>query len=91
MQYRESGAIDARALVDRFTDEEMISAITELAAEAWEDDKVSVEAVARTRDFIERKQKRIRAKLQEELAQAEAAGDHDKATLLLQELKSYGL
>jgi DNA primase len=91
MQYRESGAIDARALVDRFTDEEMISAITELAAETWEDDKVSVEAVARTRDFIERKQKRIRAKLQEELAQAEAAGDHDKATLLLQELKSYGL
>jgi DNA primase len=90
-QYRESGAIDARSLVDRFTDAEAISAVTELAAETWEPDRIDSEAIARTRDFGERKQKKIRARLQEELAKAEASGDHDKATQLLQELKSYGL
>jgi DNA primase len=91
VQYRDSGLIDARALIDRFSDEESVSVITELAAQPWEDDKTDTEAVARTRDFVERKQKRIRAGLQEQLAQAEAAGDHDKATLILQEMKSYGL
>ncbi len=90
-QYRDSGAIDARSLVDRFTDAEAISTVTELAAETWEPDRIDSEAIARTRDFGERKQKKIRAGLQAELAKAEAAGDHDKATQLLQELKSYGL
>lgn len=90
-QYRQSGAVDARSLVDRFTDIESISAITELAAETWEPERIDTEAVARTRDFVERKQKRIRARLQEELAKAEAAGDQERATQLLQELKSYGL
>jgi len=91
VQYRDSGVIDARALVDRFSDEESISAITELAAQTWDDDKTDSEAMARTRDFVERKQERIRARLKEQLAQAEAAGDHAKATLLIQEMESYGL
>jgi DNA primase len=91
VQYRDSGLIDARALIDRFSDEESVSTITELAAQQWDDDKTDTEAIARTRDFVERKQKRIRAGLQEQLAQAEAAGDHDKASLILQEMKSYGL
>ncbi|MBI5267409.1 MAG: DNA primase [candidate division Zixibacteria bacterium] len=91
VQYRESGLIDARALVDRFSDAESISAITELAAQSLDDDKIDAEAVAQTKNFIERKQERIRARLVEQLAQAEAAGDHDKATSLLQEMKRYGL
>ena len=90
-QYRQAGAIDARSLVDRFSDNDAISAITELAAENWEPDKIDTEAIARTRDFVERKQKRIRTRLQDELAKAEAAGDHDKATSILEEMKSYGL
>lgn len=90
-QYRQAGAIDARSLVDRFSDSDAISAITELAAESWEPDKIDSEAIARTRDFVERKQKRIRTRLQDELAKAEAAGDHDKATSILEEMKSYGL
>jgi len=90
-QYRETGAVDARSLIDRFTDSESISAVTELAAQTWEPERIDSEAIARTRDFSDRKQKKIRARLQEELAKAEAAGDHDKATQLLQELKSYGL
>jgi DNA primase len=90
-QYRQTGAIDARSLVDRFTDTDAISAITELAAETFVPEKIDSEAIEQTRRFVERKKKRIRMRLQDELAKAEASGDHDKATQLLQELKSYGL
>lgn len=90
-QYKEKGQVSANKLIENFADEESISLLTEIASVDWEPATVEVEARKFTQQLLKRKQKKIRARLQKELAQAEAEGDHDRASRILEELKSYGL
>jgi len=90
-QYETDGSLNANRLIERFQDEESISLLTGLAAIEWSKDTVEHETRERTKDFIDRKQKRIRSKLQQELARAEAEGDRQKAEELLEQLKQHGL
>ncbi len=90
-QYRSAGKLNARALVDTAQDNEFTSLITELAALEWEDDKIDTEARRLLKDFLNDRKKRIRDELRKELAEAEASGDQEKATKLLEELNNYGL
>ncbi|MFZ5979631.1 MAG: DNA primase [Candidatus Zixiibacteriota bacterium] len=90
-EYRERGYMRADKLIENFADEESISLITEIAAVDHDPETVESETRKFTEQILKRKQKKIRARLQEQLAEAEAAGDHDKANQILRELKSYGL
>ncbi|MDD3732437.1 MAG: DNA primase [candidate division Zixibacteria bacterium] len=90
-QYKDKGQVIANKLIENFADEESISLLTEIASVDWEPATVEVEARKFTQQLLKRKQKKIRARLQKELAQAEADGDHDRANRILEELKSYGL
>ncbi|MDZ4722701.1 MAG: DNA primase [candidate division Zixibacteria bacterium] len=90
-QYAKAGQLEFGTLLTLFQDEESISLLTAIGSTDWKPEQVDVEMRERTKDFISRKQKRIRGKLQKELAQAEAVGDQSKASAILVELKSYGL
>jgi len=90
-QYREKGQVNVNKLIENFADEESISLLTAIASTDWDATAVDSEALNFTRQLFKRKQKKIRAKLQKELARAEADGDHERANQILKELKSYGL
>jgi DNA primase len=90
-QYKERGLLDARALVENLADDSSISLLTEVASIDWPTDQIAGEAKRYIQLMHEKRTKRIRAQLQQELAQAEAAGDQKKADSILQQLKSYGL
>ncbi|NOY89190.1 MAG: DNA primase [FCB group bacterium] len=90
-QYRTSGVIDARHLIDNAQDNDFVSLVTEIASTEWEADKIEPETRRFVNMIVEEKLKRIRNKLQKELAEAEKAGDQKKADQILQEIKSYGL
>ncbi|MBN1211983.1 MAG: DNA primase [candidate division Zixibacteria bacterium] len=90
-QYRDKGQVNVNKLIENFADEESISLLTAIASTDWDPAAVDGEARNFTRQLFKRKQKKIRTKLQKELAQAEADGNHEKANQILIELKSYGL
>jgi len=90
-QYRTNGVIDARYLIDNVQDSDFVSLVTEIASTEWESDKIEPETHRFVNMIVEEKLKRIRNKLQKELAEAEKAGDQKKADQILQEIKSYGL
>lgn len=90
-RYRIEGELDPGHLIENVADEELQSVIGEIAMIDWEPETIGEESQKFVDQILKRKRRRIRAKLQEELAAAEAAGDQDRADELLRELKSYGL
>ncbi len=90
-QYRTRGLVDASTLVEDLADESSISLLTELASRSWPTEKIEEETRRYLENIKERRKKRIRKNLQEELAQAEAAGDQKRASALLEQLRSFGL
>jgi DNA primase len=90
-QYKLQGLLDARALVENLADDTSISLLTEVASIDWPPDQIAGEAKRYIQLLRDKRTKRIRAQLQQELAQAEATGDQKKADSILQQLKSYGL
>ncbi|MDH4156881.1 MAG: DNA primase [candidate division Zixibacteria bacterium] len=90
-QYQTHGLVDAKKLIDNIHDESFASLVAEVALTEWERDKIESEAHRLVKLMLEAKRKRIRQRLQKELAQAEADGDNEKAGRILEELKSYGL
>ncbi len=91
-QYRVSGTVDARVLVDTAAqDRGFVSVITSAAAIEWEPDHVDAEARQLLKRLLDEKKKRLRDRLKDQLATAEAAGDQDEARRILEELKSQGL
>lgn len=90
-QYRTTGRIDAKTLVDNSQDAHFASLVTEIASTDWEPEQLEGETRKFVKQIIDEKQKRIRTRLKQELAQAEAEGDNEKANRILQEMKSHGL
>jgi hypothetical protein len=91
VHYRERGVLKVTALVEDLADEEMKSLATELATVEW-DPEVIPQEIRRYRDeMLERKRKKIRARLQDELKKAEEAGDQEKADQIIKEMTRYGL
>ena len=91
IQYRASGVVDAQALIDNRADPAFVSLVTQIASMEWQPTQIDSEADQLTRQILERKKKRIRAQLLKKLAEAEKAGDKEKAEQIIQEMKSYGL
>ncbi|MDX9856767.1 MAG: DNA primase [candidate division Zixibacteria bacterium] len=90
-QYQSSGELDAARLLETFQDDEMKSLVGEISFIEWPPESVSEQTRAHTSRIIEERRKKIRLRLQRELAEAEATGDTDRANQLLEELKGYGL
>ena len=90
-QYQTAGAVDAKVLVDNAKDPGFASLVTEIASTEWDPAQLEGETRKLVKQIIEGKQKRIRAKLRQELARAEAEGNHEKANRILQEMKDHGL
>jgi DNA primase len=90
-QYRSTGRVDAKELVDNAQDPSFASLVTEIASTEWEPEQVESETRRLVQQMIDEKRKRIRTRLKQELAQAEAQGDHERAGQILQEMKRYGL
>jgi DNA primase len=90
-QYRTAGVIDVRKLIDGINDSRFVSLITEVASMPWEEEKVEEETRRSVKRILQEKSKRLRTKLQKDLANAETAGDQQKADQILRELRSYGL
>lgn len=87
-QYKTTGVVDARGLIDIINDPEYGSLITEVASIEWEPRLVDSEVNNYIKLIFEEKRKKQRLKLQQQLAEAEANGDSKKADLLLEEIKS---
>ncbi len=90
-QYKARGVVDAKALLDGMQDPEFISLVTEVASREWEPDEVEAKTKRALEAIVVDKRRRIRTRLRDELAAAEAAGDQDAADRLLKELRSFGL
>lgn len=90
-QYRSTGIVDARKLVDNAQDPDFVSLVTAVASLPVEEDKIEQETRKFVRLIMEEKSKRVRTRLQKELAQAETEGDQTKADRILQQLRSFGL
>ena len=91
IQYKNESKINIDRLVDDNSDTEFVSLATEIASVEWEDAKIDEQLSTIAKNIIERKRKRIREKLLQELALAEQSGDSEKAELILKEMTSYGL
>ena len=90
-QHREAGGLDATQLVEMLADQDAVSLLTEIATEEWSAEKTEAETLNLIRAFKERKAKLIRVRLQEELREAEARGDNERAAEIVEELKAHGL
>ena len=91
VHYRDRGVLKVTALVEDLADEEMKSLATELATVEW-DAGVIPQEIRRYRDeMLDRKRKKIRTRLQDELKEAEEAGDQEKADQIIKEMTRYGL
>ncbi len=90
-QYKAVGVVDARKLIDSVDDTGFISLITEVASVPWDDETIEQETRKSVKRILQEKSKRNRARLQKELADAEASGDESKADDILRQLRSYGL
>jgi DNA primase len=90
-QYQIDGELDANRLIENLADEEMRSLVGEIAMIDWDSRTVSEDIRRYSAQLIERKRKRIRTRLQQELAKAEAEGNQTRAAEILTEMKGYGL
>jgi DNA primase len=90
-QYKIEGELDAGRLIEHFQDEDAISLLSEIATVEWDLETIESETKARIREFQTRKQKRIRARLQQELRVAEDTGDNLRAEEIMKELRQHGL
>ncbi|TET94999.1 MAG: DNA primase [Candidatus Zixiibacteriota bacterium] len=90
-QYQTAGAVDAKVLVDNAKDSEFASLVTEIASTEWDPAQLEGETRKLVKQIIDEKQKRIRARLRKELAQAETEGNHEEANRILQQMKDHGL
>ena len=78
-------------MIDSVEDLNFVSLISEIASVPWDDDKIEEETRKSVKLILQEKSKRIRNRLQKELATAEAEGNQSKADEILQQLRSYGL
>lgn len=90
-QYEMDGEISAGRLMERFEDEESRSVLGQVAALEWEKEEIPEQVRLLTKEFAERKLKRLRKKLKDDLAEAEQMGDKEKASEILEQLKRHGL
>lgn len=90
-QYHMDGELDANRLLENLADEEIRSLVGEIVMIDWDPQTVGEDIRRYANQLMERKRKRIRTRLQQELAKAEAEGNHDRANEILAELKGYGL
>ncbi len=89
-QYEDSGTVDPRRLIDTAADDsKFVSLISSLAAEEWPPEEVDAQLRDLVKFLMGQKRKRIRQTLKEQLAQAEAAGNHEKARQIQEEIESY--
>jgi len=85
-QYRVTGEIDARGLVDTAQDEAFQSLIAAVAAIEWEPDKVEAEARKMLKEFLTQRSRASLPELKRQLAEAEAAGDREAIARLMAEI-----
>jgi DNA primase len=90
-QYRTTGRVEAKVLIDNSQDPSFTSLVTEIASAEWEPEQLEGETRKFVRQIMDEKQKRIRTKLKKELAQAEDERDNERANQILQEMRRYGL
>ena len=90
-QYRGTGDIDAKRLLDSANDSDFISIITEAASKEWQEGLIDSELVAMAQRLSEKKSRRIVGRLKDELKKAEQSGDQNRAGELLDEIKRYKL
>ncbi len=89
-QYNSSGVVDAQKLIDNNPDVEFISLITKIASKEWDHTIIDSETTKMATQILENKKRRIRNSLKQQLADAENAGDNDKAASIQEEIKRYG-
>jgi DNA primase len=89
-QYDIEGELDEQQLVETF-EPEMRSLVGELALQPWADRNIREELSHHTEQMAVQQKKKIRTRLQEQLAEAEASGNQEEADRIIEELKSYGL
>ena len=90
-QYQIDGELDANRLIENLADDDMRSLVGEIAMIDWDAKTVSEDIRRYAKQLVDRKRKRIRTRLQQELAKAEAEGNQARADDILTELKGYGL
>ena len=90
-QYQIDGELDANRLIENLADDDMRSLVGEIAMIDWDSKTVSEDIRRYAKQLVDRKRKRIRTRLQQELAKAEAEGNQARADEILTELKGYGL
>ncbi len=88
-QYRDTGAVDIKHLLDSITDREFISLITEVASKEWQPNTIDSELVAMVSKLTEKKIRKIVARLKSELYEAEKAGNDKRANEILNEISGY--
>ncbi len=90
-QYVSAGSLEADRLVESLADNDAVSLLTEMAAEEWAPEKIDEELRQLVKLFGQKKSKKIRARLQQELQEAEARGDNERAAEIVRELRTHGL
>lgn len=90
-QYRDLSQLDAGALVDAVQDQKLGSLISSISSKEWDHDKIDSELHSVLKQFTQKKQKRIRQQLRDDLQRAEATGDQEAADRLMDQLKEHGL
>ncbi|MDF1544164.1 MAG: DNA primase [bacterium] len=88
-QYRDTGAIDVKRLIDSLTDTEFISLITEVASNEWEPESKDSELVLMASRLTEKKTRKIVARLKSEMYEAEKSGNDQRANEILDQIRSY--
>lgn len=88
-QFNQRGQIDVGRLTADVSDDDFVSLVTELASREWPPDEVDEAAEKLVGGILEAKRKRLRAKLQKQLNEAEAAGNREEADRLLKEINSF--
>ncbi|MEA3297622.1 MAG: DnaB-like helicase N-terminal domain-containing protein, partial [candidate division Zixibacteria bacterium] len=90
-QYSNTGMVDTGTLISGVRDSDFVSLISRLASRDWPPEELG-SSMNKALNTIKRdRRKRIRDRLREKLAAAEAAGDQEQADQLLREIRSYGL
>ena len=72
-------------------DEQMVSSITNIVSIEWQPEVIEQQTRDRMKEFVNRSQKRIRARLMHQLREAEEEKDQSKAEEIMREIKAHGL
>lgn len=88
-QYRDRGVVDAAKMTADSKDQEFVSLVTEVASKSWQPDVITLSLKTLLASIKEAGRRRIRARIHKELEEAEAAGDHERAEMLMREYKLY--